>query len=657
MTEEDFEPRLGKIRNRSPKTGKRYAHQVLAAINRAGGRQARKGSFTGSRIGRGGVMANVLASRDRFAGFRQRRVVVKARIVKLAGKGIDGARAHMRYIQRDGVTREGERGELYGAEQDRAEGKAFLERADGDRHQFRFIVAPEDGVEYDDLKPLTRRLMTQMEEDLGTQLDWVAVDHYNTGHPHSHIIVRGKNDQGRDLIIAPAYIGTGIRERTAELVQLDLGPRTDREIEARLHAEIDDERLTSLDRQLLRMENADRIIALSGSDHTAFRQTLLTGRLKHLERLGLAEELRAGQWRLEVGLEDTLRRMGERGDIIKTMHREMTERNIARSPADYAIYDPTNENTKPVIGRVVGRGLSDELNDRHYLIVDGADGRAHYIDIGRGDAIEPTPQGSIVCMSPKSVEPRQVDRTIAEIAATNGGLYTSDLHLKQDPRATEAFVETHIRRLEAIRRVTGGVTREPDGTWTIAPDHLDRAAAYEQAQAKTAPVIVDKLSRLTLDQQIGTNGATWLDRELVSGTPAATRDSGFGRELREAMSRRQKWLIEQGLAQEDQERIVLRSNMLATLQKRELTRIAGQLSDQLGLAFVETRPGDRVEGRLNRAIELASGKVAVIEKSREFTLVPWRPVLERHIGKEVSGIMRGDGISWTFGRQRGMGVG
>ncbi|TKB23003.1 MAG: conjugal transfer protein TraI, partial [Mesorhizobium sp.] len=87
---------------------------------------------------------------------------------------------HLRYLQRDGVTREGDPGELYGADSDRVDGKAFIDRADGDRHQFRFIVAAEDGIEYEDLKPLTRRLMAQMGEDLGTKLDWVAVDHFNT---------------------------------------------------------------------------------------------------------------------------------------------------------------------------------------------------------------------------------------------------------------------------------------------------------------------------------------------------------------------------------------------------------------------------------------------------------------------------------------------
>ncbi|MBM3655310.1 MAG: DUF3363 domain-containing protein, partial [Alphaproteobacteria bacterium] len=316
MMDDDFEPRLGRIRARGSKGDKRYAHQLRAAINRAGGKQTRKPGSTLSRLGRGGAIGAALVARERFAAYRQRRVVVKARVVKLAGEGIDGARAHLRYIQRDGVTREGERGELYAADRDRADGKAFLERSNGDRHQFRFIVAPEDGAEYDDLKPLARRLMAQMEEDLGARLDWVAVDHFNTGHPHTHIILRGKHERGADLLIARNYISNGVRERAAELVSLDLGPRTDREIETRLRGEMDQERLTSLDRRLLRMRDDDGVVLPSERD--AFRQTLLAGRLKKLERLGLAEELRPGQWRLTDDLEDVLRRMGERGDIIKT---------------------------------------------------------------------------------------------------------------------------------------------------------------------------------------------------------------------------------------------------------------------------------------------------------------------------------------------------
>src|SRR3546814_13679964 len=88
---------------------------------------------------------------------RSRRGVVKTRLVKLAGKGLGAAAAHLRYIQRDGVTREGQPGELYSADHDTTDDKAFLERCGDDRHQFRFIVSAEDGDQYPDLKPFVRR--------------------------------------------------------------------------------------------------------------------------------------------------------------------------------------------------------------------------------------------------------------------------------------------------------------------------------------------------------------------------------------------------------------------------------------------------------------------------------------------------------------------
>ena len=222
--DDDFRPKLGKPRSHGSKAGRKFLHQVLAASNlarggpvRGGQGRSRRTGFTGSRIGRGVGAGRVLASRDRRAAYRQRRVIIKSRIVRLAGKGMprgtNAAKAHLRYIQRDGVTRDGAPGQLYNALDGEVDGKAFLDRTDGDRHQFRFIVAPEDGIDYEDLKPLTRRLMTQMEEDLGTKLDWVAVDHFNTGHPHTHIMLRGRDDKGKDLIIARDYITTGMRER------------------------------------------------------------------------------------------------------------------------------------------------------------------------------------------------------------------------------------------------------------------------------------------------------------------------------------------------------------------------------------------------------------------------------------------------------------
>jgi type IV secretory pathway VirD2 relaxase len=590
----------------------------------------------------------VLRSGDRHVSARTRRVVIKARLVKLGAKGISASRAHLRYIQRDSATPDGAPGGLYSAEQDVADGAAFVERGGDDRHQFRFIVSPEDGDQYPDLKPLVRRLMAQMEEDLGTKLDWVAADHRDTGHPHSHIMLRGKDDRAENLIIAREYIAHGFRERASAIVSLDLGPRTDLEIEERLRHDVSQERLTAIDRRLIRAMDPDRIVL--SADRDSLQQSFRAGRLKTLERLGLAENCGGGRWQLAVGFEKTLRRMGERGDIIRTMQRELSSRLPERAVADQVVEDSTE--MQPIVGRVVTRGLADELHDRHYLIVDGIDGRSHYIDLGKGDAVERLPEDAIIRVvgSPRGV--REVDRTIAAVAAANDGHYTIDAHLRFDPNASEAFAETHVRRLEAMRRVMRTVDREPDGRWVIGPDHLECASAFEARLGADRPVKVELLSSVPLDRLKTMNAATWLDRELTAPEPLPLRDDGFGREVRSAQVARQAWLIEQELTEQVSGRTTYRLEMLSMLQRRELLTMGKRLSEELGKPFEEARRGEQIGGVFRRRVDLASGRFALIEKSREFSLVPWRPVLERHVGKPVAGILREGGVSWTIGKGR-----
>jgi type IV secretory pathway VirD2 relaxase len=588
----------------------------------------------------------------RHAGLRSRRAIVKTRLVRLGGKALAAAHAHLRYIQRDGVARDGEPGRLYSAAEEGADGKAFLERSSGDRHQFRFIVSAEDGDQYDELKPLIRRFMARMEEDLGTKLDWVAADHVDTLHPHTHIMLRGRDERGDNLVIAPDYIKHGMRERLAGLVSLDLGPRTDLEIEQRLRRDVHAERLTALDRRLLREAGTARTVQAAG--RTMADHALRSGRLRKLGALGLADELGGGRWRLAEDVEPTLRRLGEQGDIIRTMQRAMTAAGVERAPAEQVIHPP--EDGATITGRIVARGLADELRDRHYLIVDGVDGRAHYVEIGKGDAVEPFATGAIVAISPRAAAAGETDRRIAETAAANGGRYSVDLHRAAEGGASVAFAESHVRRLEAIRRTAGGVERSAEGIWSIPPDYVDLARRYEAQVARDAPVEVRLLSAVPLERLADHDGATWLDRELVSPLEQ-TRDQGFGREVRSALALRRAWLVEQGFAAFDGRQLVCRPDMLAGLERRELVRVGAGISAETGLEFAPTPAGSRVEGVLRRRLDLASGRFAMIENGRAFELVRWRPVLARAIGRPVSGQLRRDGgISWTIGRGRDLDV-
>ncbi len=150
-----------------------------------------------------------------------------------------------------------------------------------------------------DLHAFTRELMTDVERDLGTKLDWIAVDHWNTDNPHIHVLVRGRADDGKDLIISRDYISHGFRQRAAERVTLELGPRSEQEIRSGLEREVEAERWTSLDRALrdIADESAGVVdLRPPGPAEDSQVRRLLLGRAAKLERLGLAEPIGPAHW-------------------------------------------------------------------------------------------------------------------------------------------------------------------------------------------------------------------------------------------------------------------------------------------------------------------------------------------------------------------------
>ncbi|HEX5258349.1 MAG TPA: DUF3363 domain-containing protein [Sphingomicrobium sp.] len=580
--------------------------------------------------------------------------MVKARVVKLAtAKAAGAASAHLRYLQRDGVTRAGEHGRFYSTFSDDADGTAFLERGAGDKHQFRFIVSPEDGASFDTLKSFTRELAAKMEQDLGTTLDWVAVDHFDTGHPHTHLLVRGATEDGKVLNIAGDYIGHGIRGRASEIMTRWLGPQSELEVREQLIQEVAAERLTKLDRDLLARADGHAVDLRQSSrwDGEGSYQQLLISRARELERMGLAEREGPLTWSLAPAIEKTLTDLGRRGDIIRTMHLAMTRAKLDRRPELYVV-DQTEQDAAQVVGRVVDRGTTGDHHDRYYLVIDGVDGRTHYVETGRNP--DAAPVGSVVRAEPAKPMLRKVDGNIVEITRTANGIYSADLHRARDHSASSDYVEVHIRRLEAMRRGGVAVERQGDGSWRIPPDYLDQAFEVEKRVAKSTRVKLQLLATRDLDRESTANAPSWLDRQLRDAEATAVANHGYGAEVRQAMVRRQQWLIEQGLAEQQGDSVLYHGEMDQRLRRAELRLVAARLSKELGLDFNgEPVPGERIAGIVRRRVNLNSGSFAVVENSREFTLVPWRPALERQLGREISGVVRSSGsISWTFGRQR-----
>ncbi|WP_019051878.1 relaxase/mobilization nuclease domain-containing protein [Sphingobium xenophagum] len=399
MNDDDFEIRPGRIRDRSAGQSKERTlkAQLRALANRSG--HGGWASDSGSRRGTGRHARGRIASLRASSRASQRRVAVKARIVRHSGSRFTAApiAQHLTYLKRDGVTRDGKDAELFGTGDGHIGGGAFAERCADDRHHFRFIVSPEDAAELADVRTFTRELMADMEKDLGTDLDWVAVDHWNTDNPHIHILVRGRADDGRDLVIDRSYISEGMRARAEQRVTLELGVRTERDIDRTLSLEVQADRWTSLDRRLRAIgDELGGVIDLRPDPHRIANRANqhLIGRATKLERMGLADKISPGCWRLKPGLEQSLRDLGTRGDIIKTMHRAMAEHGLAAEPGRFAMYDETDP--EPVIGRLVERGLYNELTGQAYAVVDGADGRVHHLKFSDIDMTGDAASGSIV---------------------------------------------------------------------------------------------------------------------------------------------------------------------------------------------------------------------------------------------------------------------
>ena len=574
MSEDEFRLRIGKIRSRGTAGPKTFVGEALAAAQRAGGLHRRTATRTGA-FGRG-RSASLRAQHG--LGARTRGAVVKARVVRQSA-GRAPLAVHLDYLQREGVDQTGEHGRLFDAEGDTAEAKVFTARCEGDRHHFRFIVSPDDAERLADLKAYTRDLMRQAEADLGTSLDWVAVEHWNTGHPHIHILVRGRDAEGQDLVISRDYISEGLRARAGQLVTLELGPRSDAELQQRLDQQIGADRWTPLDRSLARsVGEQDGLIDVRpprlGRPNASDQAKI--ARLQKLRGLGLAGEIKPGRWRLASDAEAVMREVGQREDVIARIHRALAAQGVDRDPARFVDHGATSGDR--LVGRLTGRGLDNELSGSAFAVIDGADGQTHHIRLRDLDDASDAPLGAIV----------------------------------------------EVRRLE----------------W----------------EGRKGALVLAVRSDLSLEQQVQADGATWLDRQMVGRAPTPLGDGGFGRDVADALERRVDHLAGEGLAQRVGRRVSFARDLLETLRDRDLTSAARRLSGQTGLPHQPATEEGGLAGVYRQRVNLASGRFAMIDNGLGFTLVPWRPDMERHLGQHISGVRQpGAGIAWSFGPKRGLG--
>jgi len=300
-------------------------------------------------------------------------------------------RAHGRYVARESATH-GRDSKAVGFD-DRGESIDIAARLEswqkaGDERLWKLIVSPEFG-DRADLKRMTRDLVSRMEKDLGTQLEWVAVAHYNTEHPHVHMSLRGIGAEGRPLHLGKDYVKQGIREIAEDLCTRQLGHRTELDTAVAQRREVHQHRFTSLDRIIQRnaekAEEADTpffTVAMDSKRAELGRSAPLVEqhtaeRLRFLESMGLAEPTGPNTWRVRQDFENVLRAMQRSADRQKTLAAHGVLMSDERLPLAVLAF----RRLTTLEGRILVHGEEDTGRQagRSYFMLEGTDGLVHYV--------------------------------------------------------------------------------------------------------------------------------------------------------------------------------------------------------------------------------------------------------------------------------------
>ena len=663
--ENEFEIRIG----RSAQDVRAALKQVRAAVRRAPASKPKDSAPAGHSPVRA-HFAKGSASRARPVRTAQRRVVVKARFVAHVAGQAKTLRAHVAYLGREGAARpnqleisdqqEQSRERQPSAEQHIGATIGYLsrERQGGDepfydqsrnsldareatqgwhadKRHFRLIISAEDGIELGDLRSFIRETMTRLERHVGTRLQWLAVDHWDTDNPHTHVLVRGIRADGKDLIIPGKVMSVAIREDAQEIATRILGPRPTLELQRMRDRHIGARAFTRLDRELIALDGP-------GGLGSAFRHTDLPRRLDTLAGWGLAAVGSDGSWRLASGLPAQLRQMADSDEVARIVARQ------GRSFTGTSVLAADINRLES--GRLVQLAYSDDGADNLIAIIENGRGELRYArfrEPGALAVLEDTPKGALIAFEPKEARIGPSDEAVARVARLNRGLYSADIHARMEANVPDGLVAANVRRLEAMRRA-GLVSRGKDGTFDIAPDHLERVLTYERARLISAPMAPRVQSYMPLANQIDAGGPTHLDRVLAGQETAPDGAGHLAREFENALRQRRLFLIDAGwMGAADK---LLPRQALGDMKAHELQMTAKILASEAGMPV--TLGSGSVSGVYTRRIDLAQGRVALIVGDQTSQLVPWRPALERFAGQSVMGVQRGQTISWSLQRGR-----
>ena len=303
-----------------------------------------------------------------------------------------------------------------------------------------------------------------------------------------------------------------------------------------------------------------------------------------------------------------------------------------------------------MVGRVIAKGLAgDEMSERVFLVIDGVDGRVHHIEWADPSGVDEVRRDMIVEAAPSVAGARSADRNIAINAEEDDGIDRPSRHLaciknsfERESKDPESFVRFHVRRLEALCRA-GHVERVDEEHWRVPDDIVERGRAYDRTQGGDR-LQLRTLSTIDLERQIASDGATWLDRELIARGPMQSGTWGFGRQVKQALNRRAQRLVEMGCAVTKDGKMTISRASIATLERKEVLRVGREMASCLGRIFQPVKAGEYVACALIGSTNLASGRFAMLESLSAdgglgFALVPWQPILDKRIGERLRRII------------------
>jgi type IV secretory pathway VirD2 relaxase len=582
------------------------------------------------------------------AGRRLQRVIVKTHVARhKPGKARGSLTRHASYLGRDSASADGQPGVFYDASRDDVDAKKAVVSWTADRHHFRIIISPERGGDIPDMTAYVREVMRRVEKDLalagviepGAKLQWIGINHHNTDNPHAHVVLRGRQEEGRDLVIPRAYLAHGMRGRASEVATELLGERTvEQAQEARLK-EVEAERFTSLDRMIERhIERRGEVnkIDLSPAKPIGFGaddRQLALARLQFLEGIGLARKDKGTWWSVDESFSQSLRELGERNDIIKHLYSQLGNEagRVQRMTGGAEV-------SVPVAGIVIAKDRVDELADDRFVVVRDSAGQAHYGRVQDTQAYRDLHVGSVAELGAGTRWRQEVAAEIRAVAQASGA-YSAQAHeayLRQSkPDSTEREIASAIRSAEARLGFAAGF----DGSGVRALEaggySIDSQLYASFSQRGSSRTDVRVIAEHTLERQVEAHAVTWLDRQAFGSRPD-TRMTDHPA-VQDAIEQRQEWLVRNGYAQRvaDGGAIELNPDALQELAAEERSDFAGRLAGKFRLPVAELPKGGTVAGEYGGTEALHSGKLAVVVTEETVFVSPVSRTLNVDAGSTV----------------------